>query len=141
MIQLTDGTVMVQQHATRNWWRLTPDSKGSYVDGTWSKLAALPSGYAPEYYASAVLPDGRVIIEGGEYNYATAGHPPTGEGAIYNPKTNKWTSVTRPSGWTSIGDAQSVVLASGQFMLAQAIQEIGGKYYCCLLYTSDAADE
>ena len=130
MIQLTDGTVMVQQHGTGNWWRLTPDSSGSYVDGTWSKLAALPSGYAPEYYASAVLPDGRVIIEGGEYNYATTGDPPTGQGAIYNPKTNKWASVMPPSGWTSIGDGQSVVLANGQFMLAQAIQEIGGKYYC-----------
>jgi hypothetical protein len=130
MIQLTDGTVMVQQFDTRNWWRLTPDSSGSYVDGTWSQLAALPSGYAPEYYASAVLPDGRVIIEGGEYNHATTGDTPTNKGAIYNPTTNKWVSVKPPSGWTSIGDAQSVVLANGQFMLAQAIQEIGGKYYC-----------
>jgi hypothetical protein len=126
MIQLTDGTVMVQQFDTRNWWRLTPDSSGSYVDGTWSQLAALPSGYAPEYYASAVLPDGRVIIEGGEYNHATTGDTPTNKGAIYNPTTNKWVSVKPPSGWTSIGDAQSVVLANGQFMLAQAIQEIGG---------------
>jgi len=130
MIQLTDGTVMVQQIKTRNWWRLTPDSSGSYVDGTWSKLGALPSGYAPEYYASAVLPDGRVIIEGGEDNYATTGDTPTNKGAIYNPTTNKWVSVKPPSGWTSIGDAQSVVLANGQFMLAQASQEIGGKYGC-----------
>jgi hypothetical protein len=130
MVQLTDGTVMVQQHGTRNWWRLTPDSRGSYVDGTWSQLAALPTGYAPEYYASAVLPDGRVIIEGGEYNFANTGDPPTNKGAVYDPTTNRWASVKPPSGWTSIGDAQSVVLAGGQFMLAQAIQEIGGKYYC-----------
>lgn len=129
MLLLTDGTVMVQQFETGNWWRLTPNSSGSYVDGTWSEIAPLPAGYAPEYYGSAVLPDGRVIVEGGEYNY-DASDDPTNLGAIYNPTTNAWTSVKPPKGWTSIGDAQSVVLGNGQFMLAQAIQEIDGSYYC-----------
>src|SRR5438477_605362 len=41
MFLLTDGTVMVQDlgasaGGSPNWWRLTPDSTGSYVDGTWS---------------------------------------------------------------------------------------------------------
>ena len=129
MIMLTDGSVMVQQIGTGNWWELTPDSSGSYVDGTWNEIASLPAGYAPEYYASAVLPDGRVIVEGGEYNY-DASNNPTNLGAIYDPTTDTWTSVSPPTGWTSIGDAQSVVLDNGQFMLAQAIQEIDGKYYC-----------
>src|SRR5438045_4190095 len=67
---LTDGTVMVQQmtsqgFGTGQWSRLTPDITGSYVNGTWSQLASMPSGYAPLFYASAVLPDGRVVIEGG----------------------------------------------------------------------------
>jgi hypothetical protein len=35
---------------------------------TWSQIASLPSGYIPSFFASAVLPDGRVIVEGGEYN-------------------------------------------------------------------------
>lgn len=70
---LTDGTVMVHQmtsngFGTGGWWKLTPDASGSYINGTWTQLASLPSGYAPLYFASAVLPDGRVLIEGGEYN-------------------------------------------------------------------------
>lgn len=124
MLLLTDGTVMVQQFATGNWWSLAPNSSGSYVDGTWREIASLPTGYEPEYYASAVLPDGRVIVEGGEYNYAKSGDSPTKLGAIYDPTTNAWTSVSPPSGWTSIGDAQSVVLDNGQFMIAQAIQKL-----------------
>src|SRR5438045_2193807 len=61
---LTDGTVMVQATLTGDWWRLTPDNAGSYINGTWSQLASMPKGYGPVYYASAVLPDGRVIVEG-----------------------------------------------------------------------------
>jgi len=32
---LTDGTVMSQGNQLSNWVRLTPDNKGSYVNGTW----------------------------------------------------------------------------------------------------------
>ena len=56
---LTDGTVMVHDVGAQDWWKLTPDSNGDYVNGTWSQLASLPSGYSPLYYSSAVLPDGR----------------------------------------------------------------------------------
>src|SRR6476660_6343033 len=66
---LTDGTVVVQATESGAWWRLTPDNTGSYINGTWSQLASMPAGYGPLYYASAVLPDGRVIVEGGEYNF------------------------------------------------------------------------
>jgi len=117
---LTDGTVMVQGESTVNWWKLTPDNTGSYINGTWTQLANMPTGYSPLYYASAVLPDGRVIVEGGEYinNVSTF----SSKGAIYNPVTNTWTSVSPPSGWTGgIGDAQSVVLPSGTFMLANPL--------------------
>jgi len=114
---LTDGTVMVQAEESSSWWRLTPDNTGSYVNGTWSQLASTSASYAPIYYASAVLPDGRVVIEGGEYNIS--GDPVwTTLGAIYNPASNTWTSITPPSGWAAIGDAQSVVLPNGTFMLA-----------------------
>ncbi len=114
---LTDGTVMVQAEESRNWWRLTPDNTGSYVNGTWSQLASTAANYAPIYYASAVLPDGRVVVEGGEYNIS--GDPVwTTLGAIYNPAGNTWTSVAPPSGWAAIGDAQSVILPNGTFMLA-----------------------
>lgn len=113
---LTDGTVMVQDSGYSDWWRLTPDSTGSYQNGTWSQLASLPSGYAPLYFSSEVLPDGKVLVEGGEYNN---GFPVwTTQGALYDPVANTWTTVKPPSGWTSIGDAQSVILANGTEMQA-----------------------
>src|SRR5581483_9227691 len=57
---LTDGSVIVQDAGCQDWWRLTPDNSGSYVNGTWNQIASLPPGYAPLYHSSAVLPDGRV---------------------------------------------------------------------------------
>jgi hypothetical protein len=121
---LTDGTVMVQDIGASgcggsNWWRLTPDKTGSYVNGTWSKLAALPTGYTPNYFASAVLPNGQVIINGGEYNGdANCTEVWTTKGALYDPPTNTWVPVKPPRGWLSIGDAQSAVLPNGTYMLA-----------------------
>ena len=113
---LTDGTVIVQSGGCQEWWRLTPDDTGSYVNGTWSQLASLPSDYSPLYHSSAVLPDGRVIIMGGEYNFFNPVW--TNLGAIYDPIANTWTPVVPPSGWSTIGDAQSVVLANGTYMQA-----------------------
>jgi hypothetical protein len=75
----------------------------------------MPAGYAPLFFASAVLPDGRVIIEGGEYNNGVKDW--TNLGAIYDPYTDSWASVPPPPGWTKIGDAPGVVLADGTFML------------------------
>jgi PKD repeat protein len=112
---LTDGTVMVQAYESSSWWRLTPDSTGSYINGTWTQLTSLPSGYGPLFFASAVLPDGRVVVEGGEDNSGGGGEVMTG--AIYNPATNSWTTILPPSGVTQIGDAASVILPNGTFML------------------------
>lgn len=113
---LTDGTVMVQSGNTAIWWKLTPDATGGYVNGTWSQLASLPAGYSPLYFASAVLPNGQVVINGGEYNGSST-PVETNLGAIYNPVANKWKSLAAPTGWTEIGDAQSVVLPDGSYMI------------------------
>jgi Domain of unknown function (DUF4082) len=119
---LTDGTVMAQQAGGSGvWWRLKPDNTGSYINGTWSQLASMPAGYGPVYYASAVLPDGRVVVEGGEDNNNCCNMVWTSLGAIYNPATNTWTSIAAPAGWSNIGDAQSVVLPNGTFMLANSL--------------------
>src|SRR3977135_2856977 len=85
---LTDGTGVFQGNSQTDWWKLTPDKFGSYVKGTWTQLASLPSGYQPYAMASAVLADGRVIIEGGEYNFDQFAF--TNLGAVYNPATDKW---------------------------------------------------
>lgn len=127
MLLLTDGTVMVHELNTANWHRLTPDSSGSYINGSWSALAPLPdnSGIpaakggptnAPLYFASAVLADGTVFVAGGEYN--------TGKGdadiltaQIYDPPSNTWTAIATPSNWSGIGDAPSCVLGDGRLLL------------------------
>ena len=124
MLLASDGTVLVHAEpasgGTSAWYRLTPSSTGSYVNGTWSKLPPMPGGYDPLYFASAILPNGQMIVEGGEY---LGGTPTwTNKGAIYNPVTNKWGAVAPPTGWTNIGDAESDLLSNGTFMLAQACQ-------------------
>ena len=129
-ILLTDGTVMLADNGCQDWWKLTPDEFGSYVNGTWTQLASLPDGYSPLYHASAVLPDGRVIIEGGEYIFSNGVFHAvwSDQGAIYDPLGNIWTSVAPPPFFggfgpfpRTIGDAQSVVLFDGTFMLADAL--------------------
>jgi hypothetical protein len=111
---LTDGTVLVQDGGCQDWWKLTPDENGSYVNGTWSQIASLPPGYSPLYHSSGILPDGRLVIMGGEYNFFQPVW--TNLGAIYDPVANTWTPVNAPDGWTTIGDSQSVVLPNGTFM-------------------------
>jgi Kelch motif len=123
---LTDGTVIFNDSGTQFWWKLTPDSSGNYADGTWTQIATLPVidgvQYSPLYFASAVLPDGRFVIAGGEYqNFVPTW---SNDGAIYDPITNTWTAVNAPTGWGYtngegvIGDSESVVLADGTWMLA-----------------------
>ncbi len=55
---LTDGTVLVQQIGTSNWWKLTPDEFANYSDGSLTQVATVPMTYDPWGFASAVLPDG-----------------------------------------------------------------------------------
>ena len=118
---MTDGTVIVHQISNdtslgRNWYRLTPDINGSYVNGTWSSAGLLPAGYGPLFHASEVLPDGRVVVNGGEYNFLSP--TDTTLGAIYYPSLGAWTNVAPPANWTKIGDAPSVVLNNGTYLLA-----------------------
>jgi len=116
---LTDGTVLCQGNGESDWYKLTPDNTGSYVNGTWAKMASLPSGYVPDAFASAVLADGRVVITGGEYlnNNFTL----TNLGAIYDPAANTWTNLAPPSSWLYIGDSPSIVLANGNYMVGNKL--------------------
>ena len=91
MLLLTDGSVITVANSTVNggnrWDKLTPDSHGSYVNGTWSAIA--PMHYHRYPFASQVLQDGRVYVAGSEYY--------TGQNSceIYNPQTNTWTVVPK----------------------------------------------
>ncbi|MGH7972965.1 MAG: Kelch repeat-containing protein, partial [Limisphaerales bacterium] len=117
MLLLSDGTVMAQQaplssnSGSANWYRLTPDIHGSYINGTWSTVA--PMNYTHEYYSSAVLRDGRVFVAGGEYG--TGGSANVAE--IYDPKLDTWTVLPVPAG-TGFSDSCCVILPNGNLLIA-----------------------
>ncbi|MBV9571876.1 MAG: hypothetical protein JO056_11605 [Alphaproteobacteria bacterium] len=115
---MTDGTVLAQGFSQTGWWKLTPDNMGSYVNGTWTQVASLPSGYAPDAMAESVLPDGKLIIAGGEYNFGSFAF--TNQSALYDPFKNKWTDVTPDKHLLNfIGDSGSNVLPDGRFLVAK----------------------
>jgi hypothetical protein len=133
-ILLTDGTVLVDDFCTPHWYKLTPDKKGRYENGSWSSIAAMPSPYRPMYFASEILADGRLIIDGGEYNGDLSNNclPGIKGGALYDPVSDSWTAASPPSSWGPVDDAPSVILPDGSYMLAncctkqQAIASIDG---------------
>jgi hypothetical protein len=137
---LTDGTVMCHEYGTNRWHRLKPDINGSYQNGSWDvpgfTVADMPNAnepntgcvncpYQPLDFASAVLPDGRVVVIGGEYNGGAKVW--TNIGFMYDPVTNTWSGqITVPGTWCctggrhtgGIGDAQSTILTNGTMLLA-----------------------
>jgi hypothetical protein len=131
---LTDGTVVCHEFDTNRWHSLTPTNTGSYLKGTWDArpIPPMPDGvdlrygcnpctYAPIYFASAVLPDGRMIVIGGEYN-ADFGAVWTNVGFLYDPVSNSWSEqVTEAFGGGRIGDAMGIVLADGTFILSDIL--------------------
>ena len=121
MLQLRDGRILVNESQGPDpgvWFILTPDATGSYVNGTWSTTGHLPAGYAPVYFGSQVLLNGRqVVIEGGEYNNGVAVWTNMGAIGTIVPWGNvSWVPNSPPTGWTTIGDAGSITLANGHYM-------------------------
>jgi hypothetical protein len=117
---LTDGTALFQSGSNdSHWWKLTPDNTGSYLNGTWTKMASLQAGYSPDAFASSVLGTGKLVIIGGEYNFGS--FTLTNQGAVYDPKTNVWHPLLPPPGWAFIGDSPSVVLPDGRFVIGNKL--------------------
>jgi hypothetical protein len=120
MLQLRDGRLLVQGTDNYNFFYiLTPDAKGSYENGSWSVGYSLQAGYGPLYYGGSVFLDGKtVIVEGGEYNFGNAVWTNLGSIGTYTPFTGgiTWVANNAPTGWNSIGDAESVLMANGQYL-------------------------
>lgn len=120
MLQLRDGRILVHEEQggnSRNWHILTPDASGSYVNGTWSSGGQLQSGYAPWFFGSQVLLDGKtIVIEGGEYNSGSSVWTTIGSIGTISGNTITWVKNNPPSGWSTLGDAESVILADGTYM-------------------------
>ena len=117
MLLLSDGSVMAHEGndaISRNWYKLTPDSSGSYANGTWTTLATMNSQRL--FYGSAVLPDGRVFVVGGEYTLPGAPATESNTGEIYDPIADTWTPIaTAPV--NQVGDASCEVLADGNVLV------------------------
>ena len=141
MMLLTDGRVLIHEEPNCNgstckgkdytaWYTLTPDINGSYVNGTWTQVASLPGGYAPLYFASAVLPDGKVSIQGGEYQCPGGSCTATWQslGAFYDPVANTWTAIAPPipNALGAMGDSESVVLGDGTWMIGICCSQFVG---------------
>ena len=101
MLLLTDGRVLCQDaggpfsaNGTGHWNTLTPDKHGSYINGTWNQVADGPN--KPQFFASAVLNNGRVFVAGGEYNGSDA-EAELLAAEIYDPVTNTWVSLPLPT--------------------------------------------
>src|SRR5712664_1302558 len=117
MFLLTDGTVLMNEcasgYGTRRWWKLTPDSSGSYVNGLWTRVT--DSNVGRKYFASAVLADGRLLVCGGEYSDVSGSNSQddTARSEIYDPVANTWTELAPPTGVAQIGDSACTLLPDG----------------------------
>ena len=69
----------------------------------------MQSGYAPFFFSSAVLLDGKtVVVEGGEYNNGQSVWTTIGSQGTVTPFGGvTWVVNSPPTGWSTIGDAQS----------------------------------
>jgi hypothetical protein len=119
--QLTDGRVFVQGSSETHFFILTPDINGSYVNGTWKKTKDLPPNNSPLYFSGAVLADGRVVVDGGEYEFDN--FTLTKNGFLYDPQKDSWTKLAPPQGWHFIGDSSNAVFPDGRFVVAQKISK------------------
>ena len=121
----------MHQACTQNWYKLTPDSNGSYVNGTWSKIASMPSRLrAALLRLPGPATTAASIVNGGEYNQDCSDSC----SAVWTNRRRRLQSdhqqldqrVARRADGRRIGDAQSVVLPNGKYMLANALHHAAG---------------
>jgi uncharacterized repeat protein (TIGR03803 family) len=114
MLLLTDGTVLMQQAGpSSTWYKLTPDSSGTFFDGTWSTIAAMST--PREFGGSVVLPSGKLLFVGGEYSDGSSIATELNTGEIYDPVANHWSAIL-PFPQSAFGDGSLELLASGKVL-------------------------
>jgi len=112
MILLSDGSVIVKTQTGSTdgavWDKLTPDSHGSYVNGTWSVIAPMTDDRL--YFSSQMLKNGNVYVAGGEYGSGG------GTAEVYDPVLDQWTQVPQLSADDTFFDANSEILPDGRVL-------------------------
>lgn len=121
MLQLRDGRILAHSDQGGNansWYILAPDAKGNFNTGTWTGPYNMTSDYSPFFFSSGVFLDGKTILtEGGEYNFGAADWTTKGNLGTLTPWGGiTWVSNAPPTGWGTIGDAQSILLADGRYL-------------------------
>ena len=119
MLLLSDGSVMAGDAGgtAKDWYRLTPDSHGSYVNGTWTQLASMHDGR--DFYPSQVLTNGDVFVAGGE----AGGGANSAE--VYDPQLNNW--LLCPGTGALFSDSPSEILPDGNVLLSPVGPPISGQ--------------
>ena len=118
MILMSDGSVLCHTTSGGNlgdgtvWDKLTPDSLGGYINGTWTSIAPMISERYS--FSSAVLKDGRLYAAGGEYG--TDGTQAGYHAETYNPVTNSWTAATGTTSANVISDGSCMILENGNML-------------------------
>jgi hypothetical protein len=142
LLLLSDGTVMakgVSGGDGNEWYRLTPDIHGSYVNGTWTTLS--PMHDTRLYFSSQVVADGRVFVAGGEYpRDPDNGIIGRATAEIYDPVANSWTRIDPPtslldpsmlspifaSNFQAFADSVSEILPNGRVLVAPVAPNVRG---------------
>src|SRR5580700_3455732 len=126
---LTDGTVLIHEEQDpnpQNWFKLTPDINGSYVNGTVKAIAKTSAAYGPLFFGSVVLPDGRYIVEGGEYNNSCCDGV---DQAYFNPKNLTWTNITNTGKADRFDEEGWNLLPNGDVLTVDAIDAPNSEIY------------
>ena len=117
MMLRPDGVLAVQgggiasgrNYGAAQWYSITPDAAGGYINGTGTTSAAMANFRL--FYGSNVLSNGNIFVEGGEY----ASQMYTNAGETYNPTADAWTATaTFPQ--SQFAEAPTVLLPSGQVL-------------------------
>ena len=120
LLLMSDGTVLAHTFTGGTlgfgsvFDRLTPDTTGGYVNGTWSTIAPMISERLA--FSSAILKDGRVYCAGGEYG--TDGTQNGYHGEVYNLLTNTWTSISGALAAWVFSDGNEKILDNGNILQA-----------------------
>jgi hypothetical protein len=105
IILLTDGTLLGFS-SDGTVYGLAPDGSGAYAASTWAARA--PMHDSRLYFGTNVLPDGRVMVVGGEYGTGT------NKGEVYDPVANTWTTPFS----TGAVDTETALLPDGTVYIA-----------------------
>jgi len=110
---LSDGTVLAMNGAGQ-CCKLTPDSHGSYINGTWTTLATMNSSRL--FFASDVLTNGNVFVAGGEYG--DANHY---DAELFDSRGDTWTVVPgSPAPNFNYSDSPSEMLPNGNLLVSDS---------------------